>query len=169
MVPKQEIIAADYQLNYIAAIKEDDVLKALKKNTRQFKKLLKKIPRKKIDYAYAEGKWTIKEVLQHLIDSERVFAYRALSFARLDTTPLPGFDENGWAAHSGGGRRHWHDLVEEFGILRESTEKLFKSFSDEQLRATGTASGNPINVLALGFLPAGHTAHHMRLLQERYL
>ncbi len=169
MVPKHEIIAAEYQHAYINLIKEDDVLKALEKNTRQFKKFLKKIPHGKIDHAYGEGKWTIKEVLQHIIDAERVFAYRALRFARKDETPLPGFDENAWAAHAGATKRKWNDLVEEFKQLRKSTEQLFGSFTDEQLRATGTANGQAANVLALGFLPAGHAAHHMRILEERYL
>jgi hypothetical protein len=168
MVPKHEIVAAEYQHAYINLIKEDDVLKALKKNTRQFKKFLKKIPHGKIDYAYAEGKWTVREVLQHIVDAERVFAYRALRFARKDGTPLPGFDENSWVANGGGDKRKWNELIGEFKALRKSTELLFASFTDEQLRATGTASGQAVNVLALGFLPAGHAAHHIRILEERY-
>ena len=169
MVPKQEIIAMEFMQNYIRAIKEDDVHKALKKNTRQFKKFLKEIPRNKVDHAYAEGKWTIKEILQHIIDAERVFTYRALSFARKDPNPLPGFDENSWAIHAGGSKRKWDGLVEEFKDVRKATEHLFGSFTDEQLRATGTANGNIVNVLALGFLPAGHVLHHMRIITERYL
>jgi hypothetical protein len=169
MVPKHEIVAMEFMQNYIKAVKEDDVLKALKKNTRQFSKFLKDIPGKKVNYAYAEGKWTIKEILQHIVDAERVFAYRALSFARKDATPLPGFDENSWAANADGAKRKWNDLVEEFKDLRKSTERLFGSFTDDQLRATGTANGNSVNVLALGFLPAGHVLHHMRIIQERYL
>jgi hypothetical protein len=169
MVPKHEIIAMEFMQNYIKAVKEDDVLKALKKNTRQFSKFLKEIPRKRIDYAYAPDKWTIKEILQHIVDAERVFAYRALSFARKDASPLPGFDENNWAANAGAAKRKWSDLVEEFKDLRKSTERLFGSFTDEQLRATGTANGNLVNVLALGFLPSGHVLHHIRIIRERYL
>ncbi len=155
--------------NYIRAVKEEDVHKALKKNTRQFSKFLKEIPRKKIDHAYAEGKWTIKEILQHIIDAERVFTYRALSFARKDANPLPGFDENSWAANSGGSKREWDGLVKEFKDVRRATGRLFGSFTDEQLRASGTANGNLVNVLALGFLPVGHVLHHMRIIKERYL
>jgi hypothetical protein len=169
MVPRNEIIAAEYQHAYINGVKEDDVLKALKKNTKEFKKFLKKIPHRKIDYAYAEGKWTIREVLQHIVDAERVFSYRALRFARKDETPLPGFDENSWAANAGAAKRNWNDLVDEFKAVRKSTELLFGSFTDDQLRAAGSASGQPINVLALGFLPAGHNIHHMRIIRERYL
>jgi hypothetical protein len=169
MVPKHEIIAAEYQHAYINRIKEDDVLKALEKNTRQFKKFLKKIPHGKADHAYAPGKWTIKEALQHIIDAERVFCYRALRFARKDETPLPGFEENAWAANAGAAKRKWSDLVEEFKLLRKSTEQLFGSFTDEQLRATGTANGQAVNVLAMGYLCAGHIAHHIRIFEERYL
>ena len=169
MVPKQEIIAPDYMKAYIAQVKEEDLMKALNKNTKAFKKLLKEIPQRKIDHAYAQGKWTIREVFQHIIDAERVFGYRALRFARKDHTPLPGFEENDWAANSGAAQRGWNDLIEEFKALRKSTELLFASFTDEQLRQSGTASGRDVNVLALGFVAAGHSAHHIRLIKERYL
>ena len=94
MVYKNEITVADSFTNYINAIPEDNLQEALENNTRRFRKLLKQIPHKKINYAYAEGKWTIKELLQHIIDSERVFIYRALTFVRQDPAQLPGFDEN---------------------------------------------------------------------------
>jgi DinB family protein len=169
MVPRSAIIAVDYQLAYIALVKEEEIGKALEKSTQQFKKLLKKIPRKKIDYAYAEGKWTIREILQHIIDTERVFNYRALSFGRKDATPLPGFDENSWAGQAGASHRKWEDLVEEFKAVRKSTEALFASFSDDQLSFTGQANGNPLNTVAIGFLIPGHLAHHVKILKERYL
>ena len=93
MIPKSDMIPATSYQGYVDLVKEEDVLKAIRNNTRQFRKFLEKIPRKKIDYAYAEGKWTIREMLQHIIDAERVFAYRALRFSRQDPTPLPSFDE----------------------------------------------------------------------------
>jgi hypothetical protein len=108
-------------------------------------------------------------MMQHMLDAERVFAYRALRFARKDATPLPSFDENSWAVHAPVASRDWDDLVEEFKILRKSTEMLFGSFNDDQLRFVGTASGQSINVLALGYICAGHVAHHMRIIRERYL
>src|ERR1700712_3216257 len=131
MISKSEIIPAEFYQPYLDLIKEEEIGKAQEKNTRQFRKFLKKIPSKKIDYAYGEGKWTIREVLQHVIDAERVFAYRALRFSRLDVTPLPGFDENTWAVHSGGAARHWEDLLAEFKSVRSSTEYLFTAFTEE--------------------------------------
>jgi hypothetical protein len=169
MIPRTEAIAAEFYQRYMQAVQEDDIRTALKKNSRQFRKFLKKIPRKKIGYAYAEGKWTILEVLQHILDAERVFAYRALRFARKDSTPLPGFDENSFAVNSGAAGRKWKDLVEEFYRLRLSTESLFDSFTEDQLKFAGTASDHPLNALALGFIIPGHVTHHMRILKEKYL
>lgn len=169
MIPKSEIIKAPSYQAYLDLVKEEDVLKAIRNNTRQFRKFLQKIPRKKFDYAYAEGKWTIREMLQHIIDAERVFTYRALRFSRLDPTPLPSFDEELWGAHSGGAGRRWKDLVNEFEAVRQSTEYLFDSLSDEQLRFVGEANGRPQNALTVGFVLSGHVTHHMNLLRERYL
>jgi hypothetical protein len=171
MVTRDEVVAAEFYQRYIQATTEKEVIKALKKNTRAAKKFLKGLPRKKIDFAYAEGKWTIKELLQHVIDAERVFCYRALRFARKDTTPLAGFDENNWAAvvNPRAAERSWEGLLDEFKALRKSTELLFESFGEEELRAVGTASGHPINTLALGFITAGHLAHHINVIKERYL
>lgn len=169
MVSKKNIVAPEFPMRYINLVKEEDVLKAIKKNTRHFKKFLKQIPKKKINYAYAEGKWTIKESLRHIIDCERVFAYRALSFSRKDSNPLPGFDENNWALNAQTINRKWNHLEDEFKALRKSTELLFESFSEEQLLSTGTASNNQINVLAIGFMVAGHVEHHMNIFKERYL
>ena len=100
MINRKEIQAPQFYQGYINSVKEDDLMEALTKNSRQFRKFLKQIPGKKINYAYAEGKWTVKELLQHIVDAERVFVYRALSFARKDSAPLPSFDENVWAIRS---------------------------------------------------------------------
>jgi len=169
MPTKKDCIAAEFYHPYISLVKEENVLKAIKKSATQVKKFLKTIPGKKIDYAYAEGKWTIKQILQHLIDAERVFTYRATAFARKDATPLPSFDENIWAQNAKIKNRKWKDLVEEFKTVRKSTELLFQSFDEEQLLSTGTASNNTINVLAIGFICAGHAEHHMKVIKERYL
>src|SRR5882762_6776370 len=167
MIPKSEIIPAEFYQAYLDLIKEEDIVKALEKNTRQFRKFLKRIPSKKRDYAYAAGKWTIREVLQHIIDAERVFGYRALRFSRLDSTPLPGFDENTWAIHSGAFSRRWDDLLEEFKSVRSSSEYLFSALTEDQLKFVGQANGRPLNAFTLGFLIPGHAAHHMRILKER--
>jgi uncharacterized damage-inducible protein DinB len=169
MIKKENAVAADYYHKYIQAAGEDDVLKALKKSTKEFRKFLERIPRKKLHHAYAEGKWTIKEILRHIIDAERVFAYRALAFARKDGTELPSFDENNWALHAQTVHRKWKDLVEEFQAVRKSTELLYDSFNEDQLLSSGTASGNSVNVLALGYIMAGHIRHHMNIIKERYL
>ena len=168
MIPRTEIIPADMYNGYIALIKENDFRAAIKKNTKQFRKTLAGIPRKKYDYAYAEGKWTIRQVLQHIIDAERVFAYRALRLSRMDPTPLAGFDEQLWAAHDGGASRRWKDLVEEFNAVRKATEYFFEPLTDDQLRFTGTVRELPLNAFTVGFILPGHVAHHIRLLEERY-
>ena len=169
MIPKSEIIPAEFYQPYIDLIKDNDFREAIRKNTKQFRKLLESIPRKKYDHAYAIGKWTIRQMLQHIIDAERVFAYRALRLSRLDPTPLPGFDEQQWAKHDGASNRRWKDLLEEFNAVRDSTQYLFDSMSDEQLRFVGTVNERPLNAFTIGFILPGHVAHHMRILEERYL
>jgi len=169
MISRQEVIVADFATKYFEAAPEDDMLVALSASTRRFKKLLKKIPKKKVDYAYAEGKWTIREVLQHIIDAEKVFAFRALWFARHDVSPLPGFDENSWAITSKATSRKWSDMVEEFFTVRSANQTFFESLDDEQLKAVGTANNNQMNVGGLGFVCAGHVMHHIRVIKERYL
>ena len=169
MIPKSEIIPADFYQRYLDLIKDNDFREAIRKNTKQFRKLVTGIPRKKYDHAYAEGKWTIRQMLQHIIDSERVFAYRALRLSRMDPTPLPGFDENLWAANDGGAGRRWKDLLEEFRNVRGATQYLFDSLSDEQLRFVGTVWERPLNAFTIGYVLPGHVAHHMRILEERYL
>jgi hypothetical protein len=166
---KQSIIATGPFQNYINKAANTEVNKALTHSTKAFRKLLKDIPAKKRNYAYAEGKWTIKELLQHLIDAERVFAYRALRFARQDATPLPGFDENNWAAAAQKNIHKWDKLVEEFLTVRKSTEMLFASMSEPELLFTGTASNHQLNALALGYTIAGHLQHHIDIIRERYL
>ncbi len=169
MPGKADVLAAEYYHTYINKASDDELLSAIEKNSKNFRKLLKKIPKKKIDHAYAEGKWTIKELLQHIIDAERVFAFRALNFARKDASPLPSFDENNWAANSQAGQRSWNDLVDEFKTVRASNEIMFASFSDDQLRSIGIASGKEFNVLAIGYILAGHVEHHIDIIKDRYL
>ncbi len=159
----------DHFHNYINQAEGDDLKDVLKKQTRSFEEFLNGIPKKKRNYSYAEGKWTIKEVLQHIIDAEWIFAYRALCFARKDATPLPGFEENDYAANSKADQRKWKDIVKEFEAVRRSTEILFDSFDDEQLETAGTASGKSNYVQAIGFIIAGHANHHIKITKERYL
>ena len=169
MVSRHEVIVSEFAQKYFDAAPQEDMLEALYESTRQFKKLLKKIPKKKIDYAYAEGKWTIREVLQHIIDAEKVFAFRALWFCRHDVSPLPGFDENSWAAASKAPSRKWKAMVEEFFTNRASNLIFFESLDDQQLKAIGTANSNQMNVVGLGFVCAGHVMHHIGIIKDRYL
>jgi hypothetical protein len=159
----------EFYHNYISQVPEDDLMTAFKNQTPVFIDFVKNIPPGKIDFAYAEGKWTIKEMLQHIIDAERVFAYRALRFARKDPTPLPGFDEKLFAKTSKADKRTWDDLIEEFKAVRKSTEWLYTSFDDEQLNASGVSNNASNYVLAFGYISIGHSLHHVRILKERYL
>jgi len=169
MPSRTDIIAAESFWTYINLIKGDDPILALQKNSKSFSKLLKRIPRKKINFSYAEGKWTLKEMLQHIIDAERVFVYRALTFSRKDPAELPGFDENVWAVTSRAVKRKWNDLVDEFIFLRAATEFFFASMDEDQLVYSGTANGKPMNALAMCYVCAGHVQHHSNIIMERYL
>jgi DinB superfamily len=169
MIPRSEIIPDQSYQAYIDVVKENDFREAIRKNTRQFLKLVERIPRKKYDFAYAEDKWTIRQMMQHIIDGERVFSYRALRLSRKDPTPLPNFDERLWAANDGGAARRWKDLLEEFKAVRQSTEFFFEPLTDDQLRFVGTVRELPLNAFTIGFIIPGHVTHHMRILEERYL
>lgn len=158
-----------YFVRYIDQVEEDDLMTALRNQASSFITFLAGIPESKRLFRYADDKWSIHEVLQHIIDTERIFAYRALCFSRKETQPLPGFDENTYADNSAADSRRWDDLVEEFKAVRKTTEILFASFTAEQLEAEGIASGNPNYVLALGFIMAGHVNHHAKVIKERYL
>jgi uncharacterized damage-inducible protein DinB len=134
-----------------------------------FLSLLDETPKEKLEYAYAEGKWTLAEVLLHIIDAERVFQYRALRFARNDKTPLPGFDQDVYVPHSNASKRTIEDIKEEYMAVRQSTILLFNSFDDEALQRLGVSSGSPLSVRATGFIISGHQAHHLKIIRERYL
>ncbi len=121
------------------------------------------------DYAYASGKWTIKQLLNHLIDAERIFAYRLLRLLRGDQTPLPGFDENTYADNADLSNRTLSNLAIEFKAVREANLFLYKTVTDEQSLLTGTASGSQVSVRALLYIIAGHELHHLNILKERYL
>lgn len=166
--PQPEEIAAYYH-GYVAQCPEPDLLSALRGAERVVRDLHAGIPEARGDHRYVEGKWSIKEVLQHMIDCERVFAYRALSFARNDGTELPGFDENQWAPAAEAGRRSLAELKSEQESVKASTLLLFSSFTDEMLLRMGRANGNPFSVRSLGWAIAGHDRHHAAVIKQRYL
>lgn len=130
---------------------------------------LQDIPEEKWSYRYAEGKWTIAELVLHLVDAERIFAYRALRIARKDQTPLPGFEENDYVIHSKASSRSKDSLMKELKAVQEATRLLFESFDEEQLECSGTASGGTTYVRGIGFIIIGHGLHHRNILRERYL
>ena len=122
----------------------------------------------KANYGYADGKWTVKQVLGHMADTERIFAYRALVFSH-EAIELPGFDQDVYMEKNTFNSRSLEDLANEFNTIRESTLYLFKSMTDEQTTQKGIASGNPVSVRALAYMIAGHEMHHIKILKERYL
>ncbi len=157
-----------YFQQYIDQVLENNLDDAFINQSTTITKFLAGINEEKSTFAYAENKWTIKEVLQHIIDSERIFCYRALAFARNDKTNLPGFDENEYALHSNANNRNWNDIKDEFILLRKSTEMLFNSFTQEALTETGVANNNATSVDSIGFIIIGHCYHHKKIIKERY-
>jgi len=168
MIRKSELVIPEFYKSYVNTITEENLIDALHNNTNRFIALLQSIPAEKVNYAYALGKWTVKELLQHIIDTERVFTLRALWFARRDDNPLPGFDENVWADNANADQRGWTDMIDEFTSLRAATSYMFASFNDDQLAATGVANNTIMSTATLGFVCAGHVQHHMNILNERY-
>lgn len=154
---------------YINRIEETDLIALLQRHQVDSFQFFDSIPDDKWDFRYAEGKWSIKELVQHVIDAERIFAYRALRFARKDQTPLPGFDEDDYAPASKAERRTKNDLVEELKCVTTSTVLLFKSFDEEMMEAEGMANNNKIYVRGIGFVIVGHALHHVNVVKQRYL
>lgn len=160
---------SNFNATYIKAAANVELIEELEICLHEFIRFVQNIPMDKFDYRYVEGKWTIKDIIQHVIDTERIFAYRALRISRNDTTPLPGFEENDYVENTKANKRGIQDLLAEFSAVRYATLFLFKSFSEEQLKRMGTASGTAISVRAIGFIIIGHQKHHQNVFQERYL
>lgn len=169
MISKNEY--SPYFEQYIQLVSKADksIIDYLYDSQNDFEETLRKLPKEKGDFAYDEGKWTIKELIQHIIDTERIFCYRALSIARNDSTELPGFDQDILVDNCNANSRDYNEMLNEMETLRKSTIQLFKSFSNEALLRMGVASGNKISVRALGYLFSGHQIHHLNIIKERYL
>lgn len=169
-MPKPDLATIpSFYHRYVQLVQEDDVVTALEKNTNEFLSFINSIPEEKWDHRYAEGKWSIKEMVLHMSDAERIFSYRALCISRGEIKSLPGFEENDYAAASKADKRSKKDLVSEFEAVRNATLSLFRSFDEEQLNNFGTANNNSISVVAIGFITVGHVMHHCNVLKERYL
>lgn len=160
---------ASYFEKYVSLVPEGGAVEALERQGRETLALLRSLPEERGGHRYEPGKWSVKQVIGHVIDAERVFAYRALRFARGDRTPLPGFDQDVFDAGADFDARTLADLADEYEAVRRSTLILFRHLSPEAWERRGTASDNEASVRAIAYVAAGHEAHHLRLLRERYL
>ncbi|HEX8719296.1 MAG TPA: DinB family protein [Pyrinomonadaceae bacterium] len=159
-----------YAVIYTGLLPDDGlVLRHMSESVKETTAFVLSLPEEKLTFRYAEGKWTVKEILAHVIDDERIYAYRALRFARGDRTELPGFEQDYYAINSGANRRTAESLLGEFAAVRRSTVALFDSFDDEALLRSGVADGNRATVRALAYHIAGHELRHVRIIKERYL
>jgi hypothetical protein len=154
---------------YIERVAEGDIVSILREQIAATSALLRGIPAERADFAYAPDKWTIKQVVGHLIDVERVMSYRALRFSHNDATELPGFDENTWVVNSNFAERTLPDLVDEYAAVRAATIHFAKHVSLDASTRRGTANGQGLSVRALLYIIAGHELHHVALIRERYL
>ncbi len=159
----------EYFKTYLQLVPDGNILEELSASYIDTMELVTSLDPETLFYRYAPGKWTILEILQHIMDAERIFGYRALCIARGEQKELPGFEENEYAAQSLATLRNINDMVREFSILRASTIELFKSFSPEILERTGTANGKLVSVKALLFITLGHEMHHRTIIEQRYL
>lgn len=158
-----------YYGKYISLVRGEDLTGILETQIRGSLALLRGISEEKSLHRYAPGKWSIKEVLGHLTDAERIFTYRALRFARNDTTALPGFEQDPYVAAAGSDARPWSEMISEFEHVRRSTILFFRGVTPEAAMRSGMASEARVTVRALGYIIAGHELHHMGMLRERYL
>lgn len=154
---------------YIDLITSEEILKTLELQRSLFASFVQNFPGDKANYRYAEGKWTVKEVIGHVIDTERIMAYRALAFSRGEQQSLPGFSENEYAANANANERILADMAEEFDLLRASNIKMLENFDPGMFMKEGVANEKTITVRALVYIIAGHLEHHIRILKERYL
>jgi hypothetical protein len=159
---------ADYQEKYVSLIQSEDIVDVLEAHLRQTITMFSGRSEREGDFRYAPQKWSVKEVLSHVADTERIFVYRALRFARGDQTPLAGFEQDGYVLNAHAGARKLADIVEEFAHVRRASIALFRSLDAEAWMRRGVASNREVSVRALAYIAAGHELHHRRVLEERY-
>src|SRR5215203_3134602 len=158
-----------YMTRYIALVPEGDIVETLARQRIELNKFLTAIPESMGDYKYGPEKWSIKEVIGHMADGERVFGYRALRFSRADATPVEGFDENTYVANSRFSSAKLSELIDELDHLRHTSVHLFSKLDDDGMAREGSANGVNVTVRSLAFIIAGHTNHHIGILTNRYL
>lgn len=168
MRPNLDSVPQFYK-GYVENVKHLDMFDAMTQSSKELLKIIRNIPEEKGTYRYADGKWSIKELIAHMIDVERIMAYRALRFSRNDKTDLPGFEENDYAPEANAHGRTIAQLADEAERLRQTTIDMFKSFTPQMLEREGTANKNKLSVLNLGYVIPGHETHHRKILVERYL
>jgi hypothetical protein len=159
---------APYSEQYIVLVTGDDILETLKTQLKQTAMLFSARSERDGNFRYAPEKWSVKEVLGHVADAERIFAYRAVRIARGDQTPLAGFEQDDYVRGARFGARKLADVVEEYADVRQASLALFRSLDEEAWLRRGVANSNPVTVLALAYLIAGHELHHRKILEERY-
>jgi hypothetical protein len=158
-----------YYQRYIDLATEDDIVAALDAQSHETAIVLGGLSEAQATHRYEPGKWSVKQLVGHVIDGERVFAYRALAFARGETNPLPGFEQDPYVANAGSDDRSIADLAEELATVRKANVMMFRALSEEAWKRSGIASDNSISVRALAYILLGHERHHLRILRERYL
>lgn len=161
--------SASFYHKYIALVEGNSIGGIIENYAFELQEFFNSIPDNKADFAYAENKWTVKQVLLHVIDAERIFAYRALRICRGDQTPLASFDENMYVENSFATARSLSSLKQEFNSVRAATDIFLLALNEEQVKRTGIASNNTISVNALAYIIYGHLLHHQNILRERYL
>jgi len=160
---------APFYAGYVVAVPDGDIIAILTRDGNEWQRMLAELPDARGDHRYAEGKWSIRQLVGHVSDAERIFTYRALRIARGDKTPLASFDENAYATAAGSERRTLSALAAELRAVREASITLFNSFPEDAWTRTGTASEKTVSVRALAYITAGHAQHHLKILKERYL
>lgn len=158
-----------YHNTYISLIEGNDVLNVLDAQSAELRAAVGDLEEERGSYTYEAGKWSIKELLSHIIDGERIFAYRILRISRGDVTPIEGFEQDDYIETSNANNRSFVDMLDEFELTRRGNILMVKNIDDEGAKRIGTASGNPISVRAMTYIMAGHVTHHLRVLNERYL
>jgi hypothetical protein len=166
--PVSEDMPVYYQ-RYVSTLKESELMEALENSLRNSLSLFASVAREKENFRYAADKWTVKEVVCHIADCERIFAYRALRFSRRDSTSLSGFNENDYTPNANAAGRTLAQIVGEYKAIRHATVELFKYLTPEMLDFRGTANGSAITSRSIGWIIAGHNNHHCNILRERYL
>jgi len=160
---------APFFANYVLQVPDGDFLETLEKQRQDLNRLLEPLSEQQADFRYEPGKWSIKEILGHINDAERIFSYRLLRIARGDQTPLPGFEQDDYIKTANSSARKLSSLLEEFNSIRNASITLIRSLDDASFLRRGTSSGKEISALALAFILAGHALHHQKILAERYL